>query len=186
MMLNLIKPSLARIILIFAASPGRKWQRNEIKETTGMNNVPLDNSLNTLLTLKLICENKRMYSLNLENYFVQQIVKEIKETISNLPFQIQFIVIDIIESISKLKKIKNIILFGSYSKLIFTDKSDLDIAIITEHKNPKLKEKVFLLTEKLSKKYKKQVHEQFFTEQDLKHKEDPLVKDILRNGIPLI
>jgi len=186
MIINLINPNLAKIILIFAASPGRKWQRKEIKEMTGMNNVPLDNSLNELLTHKLINESKRIYSLNFENSIVQQTVKEIKEKISNLPFKIQFILVDFINSISKIKDAEKIILFGSYSKLVFNEKSDVDLAIVLKERSNLHEKKISLLTEKLSKRHKIDIQEHFFTESDLKHKEDPLIKDILRNGIEFI
>ena len=178
MIINLINPNLAKIILIFAASPGRKWQRKEIKEMTGMNNVPLDNSLNELLTSKLITESKRLYSLNLENLIIQQIVKETKEKISNLPFKVQFILVDFIDSISKIKNAEKIILFGSYSKLIFTEKSDVDIALILKERSSLHEKKMSLSAEKISKRYKIDIQEHFFTESDLKHKEDPLIKDI--------
>ena len=82
-----------------------------------------------------------------------------------------------------------IVLFGSYSKLIFTKNSDIDIAIILKDKiknQHNLEKNVSVISEALSKKYKKEVQEHFFQEKDLKNKSDPLIKDILRNGIFLI
>jgi len=189
MIINLIDKNLAKILLFLAISPGSRYSRKEIKEKTEMNNVPLDISLNLLLSFNLINEKEKIYSLNLNNLFVQNILMEIKERFSNLPLKIQFLLIDFISLASRLKYIEKIILFGSYSKLIFSEKSDIDIAIVfsgkTKNKNL-IEKKIMALSEKISKKYKKEIQEHFFVESDLKHKEDPLIKDILRNGISLI
>jgi predicted nucleotidyltransferase len=83
--------------------------------------------------------------------------------------------------ISKVKEIKSIILFGSYSKNIFSDKSDVDIAVIYESKK-EAEAKIISIADNLSKEYKKDIHVTFFSETDLKHKKDALIKDILRNG----
>lgn len=191
MIINSLEPNLSKIISFMAISPGSRFLRKEIKEKTQMNNVPLDSSLNKLITLKLINKNKNLYSLNIQNEIVDKIVNEIKEKIPALPFKIQLILLEFIEELSKLKSIKRAVLFGSYAKIIFSEKSDIDIAIIIEEKlknqyRHNLGKKVNIISNKISKKYKKQIHEHFFTNQDLKHKEDPLIKDILKNGIELL
>ena len=188
MIINLMNKNLASVLLFLAISPGSKYSRKEIKEKTGINNVPLDSALNELLTFEIISLRGKLYSLNLENSLVNQIVNEIKEKIGNLPLKIQFILSDFVNSISKLDKIKGIILFGSYSKLIYSEKSDIDVAIVLNESKSvgKIKKKIGLTADKLSKKYKKEIQEHFFTEKDLTHKEDPLIKDILRNGRILI
>lgn len=188
MIINLIDKNYARVILFLAISPGSKYSRKEVKEKTEMNNVPLDFALNTLLNLKIINENKKLYSLNLENLLVQQIIKE-KSKLSNIPLKVQFILIEIIEKISRLKYIQKVILFGSYSKLVFTEKSDIDLAVIFSDKvkeKHQLEKKVSEFEGNLSKKFKKNIQIHFFLESDLKHKEDPLIKDILRNGIEIL
>jgi predicted nucleotidyltransferase len=187
MIINLIDKNYAKIISFLAVSPGSRYSRKEIKEKTEMNNIPLDNSLNALSNLKIINESNRLYSLNLENSLIQQFMKE-RGRISNLPLNIQFMLIEFTGHISKLKSIKKIILFGSYSKLIFSEKSDVDLAIIfpDKIKAELTKNKISRFEDKLSKKYKKNIQSHFFTESDLKHKEDPLIRDILRNGIGLL
>ena len=42
------------------------------------------------------------------------------------------------------------------------------------------------IARKISIKYKKDIHAHLFLESDLKHKEDKLIKDILRNGRVLV
>ena len=188
MILNLIDKNHAKILLFLAVSPGSRYSRKEIKEKTGMNNVPLDNSLNALINLKLINEENKIYSLNLENEIVQQLMKE-KRKIFNLPLKVQFILLDFIDYALNLKSINRIILFGSSSKLIFSEKSDIDIAVIFADKiknREKAEKKISAFEDKLSKKYRKEIQSHFFLEKDLERKEDTLIRDILRNGIFLI
>jgi len=160
-----------------------------LKEKIEIYNLPLDNSLTELLTLKIIKEKNRLYSLNLESLFVKKLLEEIKEKFFNLPLKIQFVILDFISNISKIKNIKEIILFGSYSKLIYSDKSDIDLAIIFYDKiknKDKTEKKVSLIAEKISKKYKKEIQEHFFSEKELENKKDPLIIDIKKNGRALI
>lgn len=188
MLINIIDKNCARIMLLSIMSPGRNRNRKEIQEFTKLNNVPLDISLNKLLLLGILKEKYKIYALNLDNNFVKSLLEE-REILVNLPFEVQFALIDFIEGISKFRGIKKIILFGSYSKLIFTDRSDIDIAVIIDNKlksSTKLEKKLFLIADKISKKSKKEIEIHFFKDGDLKHKEDALIKDITRNGKVLI
>jgi predicted nucleotidyltransferase len=189
MMLNLINKNSAKIILFLAVSPGSRYLRKEIKEKTGIFNLTLDASLRELLTFRIVKEEKRLYSLNLGNPKTDFLLKEIKERFSNLPLKIKFILLDFVYSASRLKGIEKIILFGSYAKLIYSDRSDVDIAIILDNQiknKEKIEKKISLVAEKISKKYKIEIQEHFFILKDLKHKEDPLIKDIIKNGKEII
>jgi len=184
MIINLLNRNSARILILFSTSPGRRYLRKEIQEKTEINNVPLDSSLAELLSFKLITKKKKIYSLNFENNLVNQILEELKE-ISPVPIKIKFILNDFVFYASKVKEINSIILFGSYSKIIFSDKSDIDIAVICDSKK-EMEDKIIAIAEKLSKEYKKEIHVNFLSEQDLKHKKDALIKDIIRNGRKLL
>ena len=188
MLINLIDKSCAKILLFLALSPGSNYRRNEIKDKTKLNNVTLDITLNKLTSLNMLNNKKKIYSLNISNELVKYVLNEAKG-ISSFPLMVQYLVLDLINKLIELKGIKSIILFGSYFKLIFSDKSDLDIAIILDNsaKNKSiLDKKVSLISRKISKKYKKEIHYHLFLESDLKHKEDPLIRDILRNGKVLV
>ena len=115
-MLNLINRNSAKIILFLAISPGSRYLRKEIKEKTGIFNLTLDSALKELLTLKVIKEENRLYSLNFENALTDFLLKEIKNKFLNLPLKIQFIILEFVGNIDKLKGIEKIILFGSYVK----------------------------------------------------------------------
>ena len=168
-------------------SPGSRYIRREIKEKTEIHNVPLDNSLAELLTSKLIERKGKLYFLNVENRIIKEMLEEIEE-IKSLPLKVQFILLEFVKSILAIRGIENIILFGSYSKLIYSDKSDIDVAVIfkEENENEGTKKRISHIAREISKKHKKEIQEHFFTKSDMKHKEDPLIKDILRNGKVLI
>jgi predicted nucleotidyltransferase len=188
MIITLFDKNCAKLLLLMLISPGRNHQRKEIQEKSEMNNVPLDNSLSKLFFLGLIKRKNMLYSLNLENDIIERLLHE-REKLLNIPLKVQYLLIEFVDLVSKLRQIKKAILFGSYSKLIYHEKSDIDIAIIFENKiksRTKLERNIFLIKNKLSKKYKKNIQTHFFNEADMKHKEDPLIRDILVNGKSLI
>jgi predicted nucleotidyltransferase len=80
-----------------------------------------------------------------------------------------------------LKNIE-VYLFGSYAKLTFTPESDIDLAIVSD-KHFGVLEKYAL---KIEKRYKTKIQLHFFGTDFTKHKEDPLVREILRNGIKIL
>lgn len=180
MIINLINKNSARIILLFSTSPGRRYLRKEIQEKTEINNVPLDSSLAELLSFKMILKKGKIYSLNIENEIIKLILEELKET-AYIPLKIKFLLNDFVFYASKVKEIESMMLFGSYAKLIFSEKSDIDIAVISEIEK-KSQNKILSIADRLSKEYKKELHINFFSKPDLKHKKDALIKDILRNG----
>lgn len=105
-----------------------------------------------------------------------------------MPFDVYLLLIDFVDYLSQIKNIE-LYLFGSYSKLVYHEKSDVDMAIIS----PKAIDKslIYKLIQKLERTYGKKVeiHEferSSFYKNKKENKKDPLVKDILRNGIRLI
>ncbi len=167
-------------------SPGSRWRRKEIKEKTQMNNIPLDITLQQLFALKVLREKKNLFELNLENEKAIQIINYLKEeyTSFNVPYIIFNLLVEISEKLSKEKSIEKAILFGSYAKLIHTEKSDIDIAAIfsnTTKDSRLIEKKIQKQKEKLEKKYKKKIELHFFHKEDLK-KKDSLIQEIQRNG----
>ncbi len=185
---NLFDKNLVKVLSFLLISPGSKYKRKEIKDKIKMNNVPLDNILKKLKSLKLIEEKNNFISLNI----VKEENKEIFNIISNeykffnLPYNIFNILIEISEKLLKVNEINSSILFGSYSKLIYSDKSDIDIAIIFEGKAKNINKREKQINAeimKISKKNNKKIQLHFFYLNEIeKNKSDPLIKDILRNG----
>ncbi len=183
MIVDLFDKNIAKVLSFFLISPGSKWTRKEIKEKTEMNNVPLDNALNKLLSLGIIRQEKNLLMLNPEDEFKEIINRIRKEFVElNLPLRIFYIVAEISNKLSEISWIKNIYLFGSYAKLIYHEKSDIDLAIILDNKiknKEKIEKNINKIIEKLNRKNKRKIEVHFFLEKDMKAK-DPLIKDILR------
>lgn len=184
MISNLFEKDIIKILSFFLISPGSRHTRKELKEKTEMNNLPLDNALNKLLVLKILKKEKNLISLNLESEEQKKIIELIKEEYNKfaLPHKIFNILVEVSNKLCKIKEIKEVILFGSYSKLIYNVDSDIDLAIITEEKSMNFDKKIENILSKIEKRERKRIELHFFSQKDLKHKEDPLIKDIIRNG----
>jgi len=190
MITNLLNKNNTKIISYLAISPGSRYTRKEIKEKTKLNNVPLDESISKLTILQIIKKEKNLYYLNLEHEPTKKLIEMIKAEYSrySVSYEIFSILLETIDKILKYKQIQNIILFGSYAKLIHTDRSDIDIAIVSSDKiNDKVKKRIINAIEQISKKENKKIDIKFFTNKEIKENQsDPLIKDIARNGKPLI
>ncbi|MEM4397745.1 MAG: nucleotidyltransferase domain-containing protein [Candidatus Woesearchaeota archaeon] len=182
MITDIFSQNIIRILLLFSISPGSKYNRNEIKQKTKLNNVLLDNALNQLLNNQLLEKEKRLYKLNFNNNLTKEFIEKLRKEhirFNEIPLKVFFILMDVSENLLKKRDIE-IYLFGSYSKLIFNDKSDIDLAIITSQN----KESIQKIIKKIEIKHKKIIECHFFEKTDLK-KNEPLIKEILKNGIKL-
>ncbi|MEK6914586.1 MAG: nucleotidyltransferase domain-containing protein [Nanoarchaeota archaeon] len=185
MISNIFDKNVVRVISFFMISPGSRYTRLEIKEKTRMNNVPLDIVLNKLMVLRIIIKENNLLMLNSSSDFnelLEFLKKEYKYF--NVPYDIFNIVVYTTNKLSEFRQIKNVYLFGSYSKLIFHDKSDIDIAIFLEDKI-KEKSKIENIIKKELGYIDGRLECHFFLEKDIKEK-DSLIKDIIKNGKKLL
>lgn len=185
-MISLIfNKDIFKILAIFSVSPGSRFKRNELKEKTKLNNVPLDNALAKLLKTNLLKKEKTLISINFENQTVKpllEIISKQYKSLKEIPLNIYFLLMDIIDSIALIKA--EVYLFGSYSKLIYNENSDVDIALVITSINEDIINKI---VNKLEKKYDKKIELHIFDKQKFyKNKKDPLIKDIVKNGVRLI
>ena len=183
-MIGIIDSNLLKILFFFFLSPGSKYTRIEVKKFVKMNNVVLDESLARLVNSNFLSRKKSLYFLNLENFFVNSLLEKWKKSFLGLPLDIQFLLIDFIFNLKKIQGVEQVILFGSYSKLIFSKNSDIDLAIISRKgfEKKSSKNKILKISNLIHKKHGKKIEEHFFLESDLKEKKDPLIKEILKNG----
>ena len=192
MITDIFDKNIMKILALFSISPGSKFRRKEMKEKTSMNNLPLDKSLIKLINLRILKEEKNLYFLNPEQSVeIEKLWNIVRENyikhFNELPLRIFYLLMDISDKLSELREIKNILLFGSFAKLIYTEKSDIDIAIVFYDKiknRKKIEEKINKIIRQVEIKNKKQnkIEIHFFSEADMKNKKDPLIKDIIQNG----
>jgi len=185
MIFQIFNRDILKILTVFSLSPGSRFSRDDLKKKTLMNNVPLDNALNTLINSKIIRKNKRLLQLDLKEENVKKIIRLViseYKALKEIPLSVYFSILELIYHLSKHKNIK-VYLFGSYSKLIFNNKSDIDIAIILSSLD---KKNINNLVRRIEKTYKKRIEIHYFSRKFEKQTGDPLVKEIFKNGERLI
>ena len=174
-----------KIITLFSASPGSRFSRKEIKEKTLLNNVPLDKALIRLAYSKILLHEKGFYFLNIyseaSKLLIQLAKKEFIE-LKEIPLPVYFLLLDMAYYLSSQKGC-DVYLFGSYSKLVYKESSDVDVAVVSDRIDKKFARKVAIALEKI---YKKKIEIHFFERKFYKNKSDPLVKEILKNGVRIL
>ena len=188
MITDIFNKDAVMVLTLFSVSPGSKFTRNEIKEKTALNNIPLDNALNVLLNNRILTREKRFFSLNFENKNSKAILDIIKNEhlrFKEIPLKIYYLLLDASAVMSHITSITKVYLFGSYAKLIYTDRSDVDLAIVLEKSDKGTIDKIKKSANKIGKKYGKSIELHFFEEKDMRQK-DPIIKEILRNNVELL
>ena len=179
MITDIFYKNAGKVLMLFSISPGSKFTRNDIKEKTLLHNIPLDRAINVLLNNKILIKEKRLLSLNFENKNSREIVDMMQKEHSRLkeiPLKIYYLLMDASSELSEKSGIKNIYLFGSYAKLIHTEKSDVDLAIVLKKDNNITKE-VKKIIAKIEKKYNMVIEIHFFYEGDMKQKDKLIAQD---------
>jgi predicted nucleotidyltransferase len=176
-----------KILRILTEAPGRGTERKEIKEITRAGNFALSNSLKELerynILLKKKVGKKEIYWLNSANPIVQELIKlfELERVkLKNLQPSKTIFLAKIIDKISKFNP-KSVSLFGSHAKGTATEESDFDLCVIVKGNKKDCLRKLSKLPENV------EVH--LFEEkefEDLRKKKDPLVEEIIRDGIQLL
>ena len=187
MITDIFDKDAIKVLTLFSVSPGSKFARNEIKEKTMLNNVPLDNAMSVLLNNGLLTREKRFFSLNFENKNSKAILDIIKNEhlrFKEIPLKIYYLLLDTSAVMSNIKNIIKVYLFGSYAKLIYTDRSDVDLAVILERGDKGTIDKIKKSVNKIEKKYGKSIELHFFEKKDMRQK-DPIIKEILKNNVEL-
>ncbi len=177
-----------KILSLFGLSPGSRFNRTELKRRTRLHNVPLDKALSLLLSSGVLRREGKYYSINFENASGKKILelcqKQYRE-LRELPLDVYYLLVDLIAPLSSIKGI-GVFLFGSYAKLVYTDKSDVDIALL-HPSGWRPPEKIKNLVKKLERIYQKKVEVHYFEKGSFyRNKRDPVVKGILKDGIKLI
>lgn len=186
MIAQIFDKDIFEILTIFSISPGSKFLRKELKEKIRLNNVNLDNAVNILLNSKLIKKEKRFLSLDFDhaNPVIKLVSDEYKQ-LKGLPLDAYFSIVDAVFFLSKFKAV-DVYLFGSYAKLVFKENSDIDIAIVSDKLTNIEKGSVNNIMQKSELRHRKKIEIHYFSMDFYKNKRDPLVNDILKNGIKLI
>ena len=148
---------------VISLSKGSRFQRRELKEKTRMDNVTLDKTLTNLHNSGIIGRENRYFFLNIGNEHAKEISEIIHrqyQQLREIPLNAYFSITDIILYLSRFKNM-DVYLFGSYSKLVFRDTSDIDIAIISDTIGENKKD-IQKAVQKTEKKYEKTIEIHYF------------------------
>ncbi len=134
-----------------------------------------------------LTKEKRLLQLNFENESAKKLLEIIKKEhlrFREIPLKVYYALLDFSHELSKSKLVAKACLFGSYAKLIYTDKSDVDVAVVMADESRKNICRVQEAAKKASKKNGKILEMHFYSENDMKQK-DPLIKEIRKNSVQL-
>lgn len=176
-----------KIMTLFSLSPGSRFNRKQIQEKVRLNNIPLDNSLLRLVSSGIVKRERNFYSIDFENDYSKKILdicgKQFKQ-LKELPLGVYYMLMELADYFSAIRG-DELILFGSYAKLIYTAKSDIDLALLYET-SPERK-KINIMVSKLERTYNKNLEIHYFEKKAFyRNKKDPLVKSILKDGVKIV
>lgn len=175
-----------KILSLFAVSQEDGYKRNEVKEKTKLNNVPLDKALTKLLLSHVLAVENNVYTLDLDNKYTKRAVKlalRQYRSLNELPFDLYLLLIDLVDGFSSIKNLE-IYLSDDPSKSSY-QKSSIEITIITPKEVDK--KSTSKIIKKLTTKYRKQVEvHDYISASFYKNQNDPKIKDLITNGIKLI
>ncbi len=179
--------NIFKVLALFSLTPGSRFTRRDIKEKSRLNNVPLDSALSKLVKTDVLKKEKNYYSIDFESgnwRGLIQILAGQHKQLKEIPLDVYFILSDVAYYLSTQKETEAY-LFGSYSKLVYKEDSDVDIAVLATKKFVKKGfEKEIAWLEKI---YKKGIEIQYFDKFNFyKNKTDPLVKEIIKNGVRIV
>ena len=160
----------------------REYYLDEIAKSTGMSCGTIYPSLNELLETRIITQRKvgrsLLYTLN-KNHIL---FHKIKELIDIEKKSLPTIAKEFASSLPK-DNIIAIVLFGSVAREEFTEKSDIDVLVVS--KNDRTKENIGSLVDKLLDIYDVHVVPIFLTEKDIQErikKFDNFIITIINEG----
>jgi len=192
-----------KLLTLFSLSPGSRFNRNEIKERVVLNNVPLDKAISRLLASGVVRKEGSLYSLNFENSYSKMLIDVCRRQhvqLKKLPLKVYFLLADLALHVSSVRGVE-VYLFGSYSKLVFTERSDVDIAFLLpkQHRDTpdackrplspasSGRDSLLKLAAKAGEAYGMNVEPHFFEKSGFyANRKDPLVKEILKNGVRIV
>jgi predicted nucleotidyltransferase len=140
-----------------------------------------------LIKNNILAKQKRLLSIYLEDRNAKAIIALAREEhvrFKEIPLKVYYLIMDFSRSVAVEKRVEQAYLFGSYSKLIYTEKSDVDLAIVLDENNVLLEKSLKRLGQKLENKYKISLELHFFTKNEMKQK-DKLISEILKNGVKI-
>ncbi|MBD3203660.1 hypothetical protein GF327_05155 [Candidatus Woesearchaeota archaeon] len=183
-----------RILFIYGESTGAGFTRQDLRNHTKLGNKALTMALTRLTSFGLLKEIENefsytIYKLNRENKYTQEILKLLhkeRNDLNQLPYIFRKIVSEFSRKVIDSVNTQKIYLFGSVAKGTYREESDIDFAVVVNNKNPQIDMTLTRISDKLSRKYKRNIQCFILTKTQIGKKKSGLVKEILKHGIRLV
>lgn len=180
-----------KILFVLAEAPGKAVSRKEIRALTMIGNKMVDKYVELLNQFEIISINKigrrKYYKFNFNSLFAQKLLELIrleKEKLENINFSLINLLREFVYEVINLSKnnLSRIILFGSYAKRTYTEKSDVDLALVIKEKSPTEELLIIEMIDKLKKRFGKEIQVHYFTEKEFLTK-NRLLEEIKKDGV---
>ncbi len=174
--------SVWKLLFLISYSPGSGYTRGELLKLTKWNNLSLDRVLKKLLFYNIIQKEGRIIKLNFEDIKTKVIVNLIEQEKKRLnypSYELYLIITEFLRLVEN-KPIFAIYLFGSWAKKTASKSSDIDLAIFSKDELNLIK-----VQDKIEQRFEVKLQLHYFEEDTLKNKRDPLIKNILKDGIKI-
>ncbi len=172
-----------RIIKFLINYPNREFSTSEIEKFARARGGNLNRSLRKLTICSVLIKQGKLYKINYSNSIIQSLIKifeKEKNVFQNIDEKELNILSDFTnELLKKYSDIKEIILFGSVARGMYSEKSDLDLMVIKE----KISQKIELEITNLIKKYERKIQCFLHTPKEFKNSEEQLFKEVKKEGI---
>jgi len=187
MMTPIFDSNTAKILILYSISPGSRFNRTYLKEKTRLNNIPLDKALISLLHSGILKRDGNLYAMDFECEYTKAVIdifQKIYRSLKELPLEVFYPLMDLVSYFAQQKSLE-VYLFGSYAKLVYSVRSDIDIAVVSVSQ-PK-KSEIIKIVSRLEKTYGKPIEIHYFDKKTFySNKSDPLIKSILKDGVKLV
>jgi len=183
-----------RILMLYGESPGAGFTRQDIRNHTKLGNKALSFALKRLTSFGILLRSRGelsldVYKLNKENKYSQEILNLLqkeRQDLNQLPYDFSMIAREFSREAVDSVNVLSIYLFGSVAKGTYRDDSDMDFAVVVKEKNPKEDMTISMITDKLSKRFKKKIQCFIITKNQINKHNTKLVEEILKHGIKLV
>jgi len=175
--------SKVKILRLLIKNSGREFCLDDIVKGTGSSSGTIFPGLRSLVSLRMILVRKigktKLYKINERS----PMYPKLKELFKKEESMLLDIAKEFVSELDK-KNIKAIILFGSVARGDITEKSDIDILIVTIN-GQGIKKRVSKLTEMFMEKYDIEVMPIYMTQKELKDRRakfDRFIINVIKEG----
>ncbi len=183
-----------RVLTVLMEAPGRGFSSHELYDATALGGGSMTKALSTLKVHRLVKERRdgrfRYYHVEMTHPLaplLRQLCDAEREQLNGLPWRVVILLREFVRRALETLPVAQVALFGSQAKRTAKPSSDIDVAVIvrTELTTAQLLA-LDGISRALEKRFRQDVQTHVFTEEQFGHKEDPLIREIRRDGIFLV